>query len=338
VIALGALAWWLGPSVFGRNLHTVIPGEVFRSAQLSAHELGDTLGDLEIRSVVSLRYADEEIEWYAQEKRIAEARGAGMHGLAISAKRLPSRQKLRRLLEILDTAERPVLLHCRAGTERTGLAASLAALLEGNDLPSARDQFSLRFGYVSGLSSSDLPRWIDLYEAWLANRGEDHAPERLRRFVWEGYVPYFYDASIEVASLPESVRAGESHPASFRVTNTSPLPWRLSAGTGRGVQLGVEVASLDPALDFLHRRRSEAPADALAPGETAEFPVQLPRFPAAGRYRLTVDLVDLDVIWFEEMGSTPLEIVLRVLPPDGEAAAPSPARSAGALPSPGRPR
>ena len=66
------------------------------------------------------------------------------------------------------------------------------------------------------------------------------------------------------------------------------------------------------ACDF--RVLIQTPRRTLAPGESIRLGARLPRLPGAGRYRLSVDLVDEEVTWFADMGSPSLEFAFAVAP------------------------
>ena len=56
-----------------------------------------------------------------------------------------SHAQLRTVIDTLDTAEYPLLLHCQWGAERTGLVSAFTELLRpGSTLEEARAQFSIR--------------------------------------------------------------------------------------------------------------------------------------------------------------------------------------------------
>jgi protein tyrosine phosphatase (PTP) superfamily phosphohydrolase (DUF442 family) len=312
--ALAAAVFSFRAWLFRGNLHPVIPGEVYRSAQLSAPELERLIDSLALRSVVNLRGLDREEAWYGEQERALAARGVAHHGVRLSATRLPSPQQLERLARILETAKRPLLLHCGAGTDRSGLASALALLLAGEGVERARAEFGLLHGFPGWLSGSDLPRWLDLYAAWLAARDLAHAPPAVHRFLAEDYVPYFYKASIEPVELPRVLEVDRSTTAVVRVTNRSPQPWRFRPGDVLGVHLGAQIVSLDPDRPWQRATRGETPDKSFAPGESAEIPLHLPPLPRPGRYRLTIDLVDELVAWFADMGSRPLELELEARP------------------------
>src|SRR5579875_3434309 len=127
--------------LFGSNFHTVIPGEVYRSAQLSAAALDQFIRDKHIRTVVNLRGCCDPEAWYLDEGRVTLRNDVSLEDLGFSAWRLPSSVTLRQLLEILDRSEYPILCHCRKGSHRTGMASAIALLVRTDTaLEEARQQ------------------------------------------------------------------------------------------------------------------------------------------------------------------------------------------------------
>jgi len=106
-------------------------------------------------------------------------------------------------------------------------------------------------------------------------------------------------------------RAGVATRARVRLENAGTAPWR---SRGReGVQLAYHW--LDPLGNAIVWDGSRASfPDVVQPGETVELesPVVAPRPP--GSYRLAFDLVEEFRFWFQELGSTPLDLPVDVKP------------------------
>src|SRR5262249_14085579 len=112
-----------GRVLFGRNLHIVIPGRVYRCAQPSGAELERIVKQYGIRTVINLRGCSAAHPWYLEECRTTQQLEIAQEDICLSSGRLPSTSEIRRLVEVLDRCEYPVLLHCRRGADRTGLAS-----------------------------------------------------------------------------------------------------------------------------------------------------------------------------------------------------------------------
>ena len=109
----------------------------------------------------------------------------------------------------------------------------------------------------------------------------------------------------------EQSRAGVSASARLQLENAGTAPWR---SRGReGVQLSYHW--LDPLGNAIVWDGPRTPfPHAVEPGETVELEVAVtgPRPP--GRYRLAFDLVEELRFWFQEVGSTPLDLPVDVHP------------------------
>ena len=105
--------------LFGAHLRAVVPGEVYRSAQPSLSTLERWIDDYGLRTVVNLQGTQRRKPWAVAERKAAEARGLDFHFLRLHPKRMPAAQDMRRLLELIETSPRPILLHCRLGVGTT---------------------------------------------------------------------------------------------------------------------------------------------------------------------------------------------------------------------------
>ncbi|MDJ0866209.1 MAG: tyrosine-protein phosphatase [Myxococcota bacterium] len=311
-ILLLVVAGPLRTRIFHGNLHRVGDG-IYRSGTPSTARLEAWIGELGLRTVVNLRERGEGRPWYEEQRALARQHGLAFHTVGLSGDRLPTPASVRALVAVLDEAPRPLLMHCQGGAERTGLVAALAVLLDGGDLADARAQFDLEHGYIDPLSEGGLPRMLDDYERWLAAQGLAHAPEQVRAWAESGYVPSFYRARIEALDAPRRVAQAGGATLRFRVTNESPRAIPLTARERRsGVHLGAHLSG--PSGIPERQLRGRGAGGALAPGDSRELELVLPRLPAPGRYRLEVDLVHEGVKWFAAMGSETLVLELEAGP------------------------
>jgi uncharacterized protein (TIGR01244 family) len=161
VLCLLALAATTLTSCTG--FHTIVDGAFYRDRQPTEDELVEHISREGIRTVVMLRSLNEDTR---ATRRAAWVSGADFVNVPISAKRLPTPAQLRAIWQVIETAARPVLFHCRAGVDRTGLCAALSVLHETGSLALARRQLAaIPFGHVGMFGTESMGRVLDLFEA-----------------------------------------------------------------------------------------------------------------------------------------------------------------------------
>ncbi len=123
------------------NFHWVTDG-VARSAQpyLGAYEA--FLKSHGIRSIINLRGENPKHAWWHKERALAAKLGIGHFDVRIDSRKLPSSDRLIVMFDAFTRAERPVLLKCSGGQDRTSLAAALYLLNAGASLETAQAQFA----------------------------------------------------------------------------------------------------------------------------------------------------------------------------------------------------
>jgi len=172
------------------NFGTVRPGEMYRSGQMSAGSLAARVREHKVRTVLNLRGAHAESAWYRDERAATLAAGATQVDIPLSSCEWMSGAQARAVLEVLETAERPILVHCFHGSERTAMVAAFAELLRpGSTLADAEGQFTLRHLYAGLGDGVVTHRHLEAYEAWLRGRELAHEPGHFRRWIASEYRP-----------------------------------------------------------------------------------------------------------------------------------------------------
>jgi len=108
-----------------KNFHEIDPGKYYRSAQLTGDEFRMAIEKFGIRTIINLRGAFGEEDWYKDEVAISQKYDVTLIDIGMSAFRIPHRQDLITLLDAFRDAERPMLIHCKAGADRTGEASAI---------------------------------------------------------------------------------------------------------------------------------------------------------------------------------------------------------------------
>jgi protein tyrosine phosphatase (PTP) superfamily phosphohydrolase (DUF442 family) len=314
--ALVGLSAEAGRVLIGSNEHTVIPGKVYRTAQLSQHHLEQVIAEKKIRTVINLRGLGPDQGWYLEDARATHSQGISQEDVTLSAKRFPPPSEIQRLIEALDRSDYPVLIHCAKGADRTGLASTIVQLLYTScDLATARRQLSARYGHFPVGRTTVLDQFFDYYETWLAARGEDHTPERFRRWVKNDYCPGPFRAGLTVlAPTPLEAPVGRGFVVTIRATNLAIEPWVFNTGGAGGIKFRY---ALYRDQEPVFKGQAGQVARIVRPGESIVFAAGFPPIASPMEGLLVVDLLDsqpIDMLEtdFVQYGSEPLLQTLSV--------------------------
>ena len=113
------------------NFHEVKKGVIYRSSWLGAEGLEKVLARHGVKSVLNLCGEQPGDAWYDGETRVARLRGVVFRSMAFSAKNELEAKQVADLVEVLRDAPKPLLIHCRAGSDRTGLACAIYVASHG---------------------------------------------------------------------------------------------------------------------------------------------------------------------------------------------------------------
>lgn len=143
------LAAYLGFLQVSGNFHTVIAGELYRSAQPTAAQIEDYARRYGIQTIVNLRGASDNASWYFEEVAAAKRLGINHMDFRMRASKQLTAAEADALVAMLKDAPKPILIHCRGGADRTGLASVLySQRIAGIPTGRAEQQLSLYFGHV----------------------------------------------------------------------------------------------------------------------------------------------------------------------------------------------
>ncbi|TCR76697.1 tyrosine-protein phosphatase [Rhizobium sp. BK376] len=146
-LACGAYAGYLQLS---DNFHPVIEGELYRSAQPTADELAAYVRAHRIRTIINLRGTHPGTPWYDDEVAMADGLGVEHVDFGLSASKVVSAQQIDQLVTVMESAPRPILVHCQSGADRSGLVSALfVRRIAGMDERTAQAQLSFYYGHVA---------------------------------------------------------------------------------------------------------------------------------------------------------------------------------------------
>jgi protein tyrosine phosphatase (PTP) superfamily phosphohydrolase (DUF442 family) len=187
VAAAIAVSWVFRRPWFEGNLGVVDPGLVVRSAQPTTG-LADLARQYRLKSIVNLRGGGRSDWWYGLEIRSARENGLTYYDLPLSATRRPLRRELLQLIDLLENCSYPLLIHCKSGADRTGLASALYRMVRRGEPPqSALASFSIEFGHIPYFGTEHLHEPLEEYAHWLKSNNLSHTSGRFREWVRNEY-------------------------------------------------------------------------------------------------------------------------------------------------------
>jgi protein tyrosine/serine phosphatase len=132
------------------NFHPVIAGELYRSSQPSGAMIAELQKQYGIKTIINLRGDNTGHHWYDRE--ITEAKHLDINHIdfRMSSNRELTEAQATELVEIMRDAPKPILIHCQAGADRTGLASALyLAAIAKTSQATAQGQMSILYGHIS---------------------------------------------------------------------------------------------------------------------------------------------------------------------------------------------
>lgn len=149
--------------VYWHNFEKIAEG-VYRSNQPD-HERFEKYAAMGIETVLNLRGAVKEAH-YLFEVESCAALGLELVNIQMSARKAPKVQQLKKVIAAFDTMQKPFLMHCKSGADRTGLVAALYLMTQkGVPVEQARHQLSFRFLHIRKSATGILDHFLDVYAA-----------------------------------------------------------------------------------------------------------------------------------------------------------------------------
>jgi hypothetical protein len=217
---------------------------------------------------------------------------------------LPPTGEVRRLVEIFDHSEYPILIHCQQGADRTGLASAAYLMLHTDaDYATARRQCSPRYGHLPVYTATAMDDFFEQYEEWLRSQSAEHSPARFRQWATSEYCPGPGRARLVWQNAANVVATGKPVVFTVRAYNTSREAWQFMAGTRTGVHAEYVVVGDNGRV--VHTGMAGFLDATVAIGSFIDLNLPIPAPPSSGHYVVFVDLSQRNVS-FTQYGSEPL--------------------------------
>jgi protein tyrosine/serine phosphatase len=177
------------------NRHQVTD-RIWRSAQPAPRHLR-AVAARGVRTIINLRGALPHGAYWLEQRACARL-GLALVDIKLKSRAAPTLAELGRMREAIAAIDGPTLIHCKSGSDRTGLFCGLYLVLrEGVPVADARRQLGLRYGHISLTKTGVLDRFFEHYL--------DHAAREPIDFT------AWLDTVYDPAALTADFRAGRWH-------------------------------------------------------------------------------------------------------------------------------
>jgi len=144
------------------NMHKVHDG-LFRSSQPSPRQLANIKKKYGIKTIINLR-GENGLAAYRLEKKACEELDLNLINFRIYSRNPPQIDEVKGLIEIYQTVEYPVLIHCKSGSDRTGIAAALYRILILNQtVKEASNELHWSYGHIKTSHTGVLDYFLERY-------------------------------------------------------------------------------------------------------------------------------------------------------------------------------
>ena len=103
--------------------------DAFRMRQPSYGVLEKLHEKRDFKSILNLRGAYIGEKWYDKELRFSEKNNLSLVSIELKREEYPSKEKILEIIDYLETSDKPLLIHCQGGADRTGLVSAMYGLV-----------------------------------------------------------------------------------------------------------------------------------------------------------------------------------------------------------------
>lgn len=106
------------------NFHK-ISDMAYRSAQPTPSQIKKYSKKYGIKTIINLKGKNPKGAYYAFEKEMCDSLGIKLINVGIKSRGIPSKEQIKEAKEIFESIQYPMWMHCKAGSDRTGIYANL---------------------------------------------------------------------------------------------------------------------------------------------------------------------------------------------------------------------
>ena len=117
-----------------------------------------------LKTVVNLRGWDNYAHYFFEE-RTCNCLGLNLINYKLRARNAPTKEEIIGFLDVVKSVEKPLLLHCKSGADRAGLASTLYLMeIEGASVEAAMKQLSFRHIHLDFTETGVIDYFFRAYE------------------------------------------------------------------------------------------------------------------------------------------------------------------------------
>ena len=144
------------------NFHEV-GNNLFRSSQPSPRQLKIWKKKFGVKTIVNLR-GENGLAAFKLEKQACEKLGLKLVNFRVYSRNPPQLKEIMGLTKIFQNVEYPALIHCKSGSDRTGIAAALYRILILNEtVQDAADELHWSYGHIKSSHTGVLDYFLECY-------------------------------------------------------------------------------------------------------------------------------------------------------------------------------
>lgn len=131
------------------NFHELDDG-IYRSARLNVVNMDYYNDKYKFKTIINLQ-GKTSASWYKNELKVAKEHNITHINFKMRSAKFEDYNRSKELIEVIKNAQKPILIHCLGGADRTSLAAALYIYDKTKDEQRARKEMSWYYGHLPSI-------------------------------------------------------------------------------------------------------------------------------------------------------------------------------------------
>lgn len=145
------------------NFHRISEGS-YRSAQPTMSQMRRIVKKYGIKTIVNLKGSNEGSAYWAFEKEQCTKLGVKLVNVDILSRETPWLKNIKEAKEVFESIEYPMWMHCKAGSDRTGIYATLFQYFHLHIPIDQTDQLKLwPYGHIRHSEAGKIDNYLRVY-------------------------------------------------------------------------------------------------------------------------------------------------------------------------------